>query len=128
MNNKYIPGVCNIGNSESLKRRNVGIFGIISTVSFSLLFFVFSVDPFFEFIIIFISLFYGILGLFQSREHFCVYYSYMKEYNFSDSDETPVTVTDKNDSNTDIKRAANMIFKSAALSLIYTILYTLITL
>ena len=82
MNDKYIPGQCNIGKYESEKRLRTGIFGAILSCSFSFLFYVFAIDKFIVFLVLFGSVFTALLGIIQSRMKFCAYYGILSVFNF----------------------------------------------
>ena len=80
--NRYIPGVCNIGNSEVRRRKMAGWAGLAITVLlYGLL--VLSDTPRSLRLIIFIPAAMAAIGFLQARTHFCAYFGLRGVYNFS---------------------------------------------
>ena len=80
--NRYIPGVCNIGKSETNRRKQAGWFGLILTVLL-LGMFVFLNAPRLWRLIIFIPATMAAIGFLQARMHFCAYFGMLGVFNFS---------------------------------------------
>lgn len=79
--NKYIPGVCNIGREEAKQRKLAGIIGFIVTViTFFLLTFYNAVNSLK--LIVIIPAVVSAMGFLQARAHFCVFYGLGSFFNF----------------------------------------------
>ncbi len=79
---KYIPGVCNIGRSEIKRRKQAGWFGLILTVLLLGMFIFLNVPPLWR-LIIFIPAIIAAVGFLQARMHFCAYFGMQGVFNFS---------------------------------------------
>jgi hypothetical protein len=79
--NKYIPGVCNIGREEIKQRKIVGIIGLIATVITLFLLIYFDTSIGIKFFI-FIPAVISSIGFLQARAHFCIYYGWASLFNF----------------------------------------------
>lgn len=79
--NKYIPGVCNIGREEIKQRKMIGIIGLIATVITLFLLIYFNTSIGIK-LFIFIPAFISSIGFLQARAHFCIYYGWASLYNF----------------------------------------------
>ena len=79
--NNYIPGACNIGKAEIIKRKQFGIVGLILTVLAYSLFVYFDVSRGIRFLVFFPALISAI-GFLQARMRFCVYYGLAEMFNF----------------------------------------------
>ncbi|MEO6728720.1 MAG: hypothetical protein ABIM99_02240 [Candidatus Dojkabacteria bacterium] len=84
MENKYIPGVCNIGKKETEFRRNFGIAGVTLSVVTAIVLFLLGVPSIFR-IIIFFPVFAAAFGLLQAYFHFCAEFAMVGVFNFSDT-------------------------------------------
>ncbi len=80
--NRYIPGVCNIGNGEIKKRKLAGWAGLVITVLLcgSL---VYSDAPRVLRLAVFIPATVAAIGFLQARFHFCAYFGMRGVYNFT---------------------------------------------
>ena len=123
---KYIPGQCNIGKYEAQKRLNIGIFGMIVAIGFSFIFYVIMFDKFIVFIVLFSSLFSGILGFLQYYNKFCVYYGILQVFNFENI-KNLTKVNNLNDIQKDKQKALKLILISSIIALIYSVIYIIIT-
>src|ERR1035437_6250616 len=79
--NKYIPGVCNIGREEIKQRKIVGIIGFTATVVTLFLLIYFNTPKSFK-LFIFIPAVISSIGFLQARAHFCIYYGWASLFNF----------------------------------------------
>ena len=80
--NQYIPGVCNIGKSETNRRKQAGWLGLIVTiVLYGLL--VYIGAPRLWRLFIFIPAMMAAVGFLQARMHFCAYFGMQGVFNFS---------------------------------------------
>ena len=68
---KYIPGVCNIGPAEIKSRMQAGWFGLILTVIVGALLFYIQAAPVTR-LVLFLPAFIGAIGFLQAYFHFCV--------------------------------------------------------
>ena len=78
----YIPGVCNIGKEERIRRRQTGIIGLIITIITFTLFVYFDVNKRNSFPCFFIRCNVSASGFLQSRMHFCVGFGLAEMFNF----------------------------------------------
>ena len=121
----YIPGQCNIGKYEARKRLNSCIFGIILAAGFSFFFYIFMIDKFIVFIILFGSMFAGVLGFLQYYNKFCVYFGFLQVFNFENI--TKLTkVLNLSDIEKDKQKALKLILISSIIALVYAVLYTIL--
>jgi hypothetical protein len=79
--NKYIPGVCNIGREEINQRKLVGMIGLVITVVTLLLLTFFNASFGLKLIVI-IPAVISSMGFLQARAHFCVFYGWASLFNF----------------------------------------------
>jgi len=79
--NKYIPGVCNIGREEIRQRKIVGIIGLIATIAALFLLIYFNASTGFK-LFIFIPAVISSIGFLQAKAHFCIYYGWASIFNF----------------------------------------------
>ncbi len=70
MQDKYIPGVCNIGKSEIKIRRQMGWIGFIVTVIFYSLMIYFEIPRVWR-LVLFIPSTIAAIGFLQAYMHFC---------------------------------------------------------
>ena len=84
---KYIPGVCNIGPEEIKKRKQAGWMGLIATILLWATFSWFDVPAVWR-----LSLFFPAMmsatGFLQAYMHFCAYFGFASLFNFSDVGKT----------------------------------------
>lgn len=122
---KYIPGQCNIGKYESVKRLKFGLFGAILCASLSYLFFIISVDKFIVFVSLFTSLFSAVFGILQYFNKFCVYYGLAQVFNFKNiKNLTKVENLDYIEK--DKQKALKIILISSISAFAYAVLYIVI--
>ena len=81
--NKYIPGTCNIGKQEMIKRRNGGIVAGIMAVIIAVALSVAHLDRYWRFIVFFPLLSFFI-GMQQWYYKFCVGFGMKGLFNFGD--------------------------------------------
>ncbi|CAG1001590.1 MAG: hypothetical protein OIN86_05570 [Candidatus Methanoperedens sp.] len=79
---KYIPGVCNIGKSEIKRRKQAGWSGLIITVILLGLLVYFDVPRPWR-LVIFIPAMMTAIGFLQAHMHFCAYFGMQGVFNFS---------------------------------------------
>jgi hypothetical protein len=79
--NKYIPGVCNIGREEINQRKLVGMIGLVITIVTLFLLIFFNASFGLKLIVI-IPAVISSMGFLQARAHFCVFYGWASLFNF----------------------------------------------
>ena len=79
--NKYIPGVCNIGREEINQRKLVGVIGLVITIVTLFLLTFFNASSGLKLIVI-IPAAISSMGFLQARAHFCVFYGWASLFNF----------------------------------------------
>ena len=79
--NKYIPGVCNIGDEEIRMRKRTGQIGLVVTIALWALFIWFDVPQIWR-LTLFIPATMSATGLFQAYMHFCAYFGFASLFNF----------------------------------------------
>ncbi|VVB89708.1 Uncharacterised protein [uncultured archaeon] len=82
MEDKYIPGVCNIGKSETERRKQAGWIGLVITVLLYILFVYLDVPRLLR-LAIFIPAMMAAAGFLQAHMHFCAYFGMSGVFNFS---------------------------------------------
>jgi len=85
--NKYIPGVCNIGPEEIKKRKQAGWMGFIATVALWAVFVWFGVAPAWR-LLLFLPAMMSATGFLQAYMHFCAYFGFASLFNFDDVGKT----------------------------------------
>ena len=78
---KYIPGVCNIGPAEIKRRRRSGWFGLGVTILLWLAFWVFGVPAAWR-LLLFFPAFLSAEGFLQAALHFCAGFGMKGVFNF----------------------------------------------
>lgn len=85
--NRYIPGVCNIGPAEIRKRKQAGWMGLIATIALWALFIWFAVPAVWR-LTIFLPATMSATGFLQAYMHFCAYFGLASLFNFGDVGKT----------------------------------------
>ena len=85
--NKYIPGVCNIGPEEIKKRKQAGWMGLIATVALWAVFVWFGVASAWR-LLLFLPAMMSATGFLQAYMHFCAYFGFASLFNFGDIGKT----------------------------------------
>jgi len=83
MENKYIPGVCNMGREEIKKRKTGGWTGLILTVVAIFLLWWLGVSKWWR-LVVFLPSVMGATGFIQAYSKFCVYFGFGHLFNFGD--------------------------------------------
>lgn len=84
---EYVPGVCNIGNSEIKRREQAGWAGLMLTAILLVLFVYLDVPRLLR-LVIFIPVAISVLGFLQARMRFCAYFGIKGVFNFGELGET----------------------------------------
>ena len=79
--NKYIPGVCNIGDEEIKKRKQAGWIGLIATAVLWILFIWFDTPSVWRLALFFPAMM-SATGFLQAYMHFCAYFGFASLFNF----------------------------------------------
>ena len=82
MQDRYIPGTCNIGKSEIERRKQGGWTGLIVTIILYALFAYYDTPRIWR-LIIFIPAMAAAIGFLQAHMHFCAYFGMAGVFNFS---------------------------------------------
>lgn len=85
--NKYVPGVCNIGDDEIKRRRQSGWIGLAATVVLWGIFVWLDAAPVWRLLIFFPAMM-SATGLLQAYMHFCAYFGFASLFNFGDVGKT----------------------------------------
>ncbi len=83
MPDEYIPGACNIGRSETRRRKQTGWIGLVATILLYALL-VYTGAPRILRLFIFIPAMMAAIGFLQARMHFCAYFGMRGVFNFSE--------------------------------------------
>jgi len=87
MENKYIPGVCNIGPAEIGKRKQSGWIGLAATVALWALLILLDVPQIWR-LALFLPAVISATGFLQAHMHFCAYFAFSSLFNFGDLGKT----------------------------------------
>ena len=85
--NKYIPGVCNIGPAEIRKRKRAGWIGLIATIALWVIFIWFAIPSIWR-ITLFLPAMMSATGFLQAYMHFCAYFGFASLFSFGDVGKT----------------------------------------
>ena len=83
MQEKYIPGVCNIGSAEIKKRKQAGWMGLIVTAIVWGVFIRFDVPAVWR-LTLALPAMMSATGFLQAYMHFCVYFGFWNLFNFGE--------------------------------------------
>jgi len=119
MEEKYIPGVCNIGPEEIKKRKQAGWMGLIATILLWAAFSWLDVPAVWR-----LSLFFPAMmsatGFLQAYMHFCAYFGFASLFNFGDVGKTD-SVSQAEFRAKDRRRAWQIIIHSVLIGLIISL-------
>ena len=116
-NNRYIPGVCNIGPAEIRMRRASGIFGLFVALAMFGLFYVVPVEPLLR-LFIFVPAVLAASGFLQAQLHFCARFGMQGLFNFGDDIRHQESVDQAEYRRKDQRKAITIIAGSAAIGLV----------
>ncbi len=120
----YIPGVCNIGSSESALRSRIGWVGLGGTIVLGILLLAAGVSPVWRLLIV-IPAFAMTLGFLEAYLHFCVNFGLRSVFNFQEAGKTPEQIWKNELRAQDRKRAFILIGASAAIALAVGVIFSL---
>ena len=115
----YIPGTCNLGKAEIRRRQFVALLGLLLTVS-TLVGLIGSDAPANARWGLFVPLMVFAIGFIQSRKKFCLAYGFMGTFNLGKIGDMS-RVQSPEDRRADRKTALSILFQSAALALLITV-------
>ena len=84
---KYIPGVCNIGPAEIKKRKQTGWMGLVATIVLWTAFIWFDA-PYAWRLLLFFPAMMSAAGFLQAYMRFCAYFGFASLFNFGDVGKT----------------------------------------
>ena len=116
--NKYIPGVCNIGPAEIKKRKQAGWIGLILTVALWAIFIWFDIPSIWRLTLFFPAMM-SVTGFLQAYMHFCVYFGFANLFNFGDVGKTD-SVSQAEFRKNDRRKAWQIVSYSILISLVIT--------
>lgn len=119
---KYIPGVCNIGKSEIKRRKQAGWSGLIITVILLGLLIYFDMPRPWR-LVIFIPAMIMAIGFLQARMHFCAYFGMHGVFNFSPDIGKTDTVEQAEFRAMDRRKAWQIIAYSAIIGAVVAIIF-----
>lgn len=85
--NKYVPGVCNIGEEEIRKRKQSGWMGLIATILLWTVFIWLDVPATWRLTLFFPAMM-SATGFLQAYMNFCAYFGFASLFNFGDVGKT----------------------------------------
>lgn len=115
--NEYIPGVCNIGNTEAKSRRRLALNFTVITICMWVLLLVVSASLLL-FLVLAFPAFVAATSYIQSAEHFCAGFGAEGLYNFSDQLGNAVKSKNPSDHVKDKKKAINITIRAGVVGLI----------
>ncbi len=125
MNNKYIPGVCNIGKKEIEFRKRFGFAGLTLSVVTIIFLYLLGVPSLFR-IILFLPVFASAFGFLQAHFHFCAEFAMLGVFNFSDTLRKTESVMQADARRLDQVKALKILLISFLLATFATIIFILL--
>ena len=120
----YVPGQCNLGNTEITRRRRVGYIGLVLSLVFIVVSEIFDFPKGYK-LLLFIPMAYAFTGFFQARQHFCVLYGFMGLARTSDTGKY-IKIKDMADHRKDLRMVAILLLKAIAAGAVVTAIYYLL--
>lgn len=78
---RYIPGICNIGREEIRKRKLIGFIGLVFTIV-TLFIITYYNSPIHIKLLVIIPAVVSSIGYLQAKVHFCIFYGWAAFFNF----------------------------------------------
>lgn len=119
--NKYIPGVCNIGDEEIKKRKRAGWGGLIATIILWGIFVWFNVPQVWR-LSLFIPAMMSATGFLQAYMHFCAYFGFASLFNFGPKVGKTDSVSQAEFRAKDRKKAWQIVIYSIIIGLVISLL------
>lgn len=119
MENKYIPGVCNIGREEIKRRKTAGWTGLILTIVTIILLSMLDAPKAWR-LLVFIPAVMGANGFIQAYNRFCVYFGFGHLFNFGDVGKTD-SIEQKEFRKKDRARAWQLLSYALGVGLVITV-------
>jgi hypothetical protein len=117
MQNKYVPGVCNIGEAEIRKRKRIGWAWLIATIMIFAVFMIPGVPRSWRLVLILTSTI-SASGFLQARMRFCAYFGALGIFNFGDDFSKKDTVQQAEFRAKDRRKALQIITYSAIIGIV----------
>lgn len=121
---EYISGTCNIGGAEVRRRQVSGVIGAVLSVTFSLAC-IWVNAPKGVRSLVFIPLVVALTGWLQSRSRFCAAFGLLGIFNFGELGKA-TRIVEPDQRSRDRKRALVLLTQAVALSVVFTLVFTLI--
>jgi hypothetical protein len=118
--NKYIPGVCNIGDEEIKMRKRSGWIGLIITVVLWAAFIWFDIPSIWR-LTLFLPVMMSATGFLQAYMHFCAYFGFASLFNFGNVGKTD-SVQQAEFRTQDRRRAWQIVIYSILIGLVASLL------
>ncbi len=122
---KYIPGVCNIGPAERARRRQAGLFGILTSIVLIVTLIAIGAPRGWRLLLI-IPLTAAALGYLQDYFHFCVGFGLKGLYNVINSVGTTDNITLAKYRAADRRKAFTILYLSLAMGTVIALLCFLV--
>lgn len=117
----YVPGVCNINQTETAYRRKAGYVGLALSIVAAMLLVGLGVDRYFR-LVVAIPIFISAIGFLQAKNKFCVGYAAASLQNTTEGSTDAKEVSDKKAVAADKKRANALNLQALAITTIVTLL------
>lgn len=124
-NQKYIPGVCNIGPAERAKRRQSGLVGLVASIVLMGTLVAIGAPRGWRLLLL-IPLSGAAIGYLQDRFHFCVGFGFKGLYNVINSAGITDDVSQAEFRNKDRQKAKKIVLLSLAIGAVITLLCFLV--
>jgi hypothetical protein len=125
VDNKYIPGVCNIGPAERAKRRQTGYIGLLASLVLLVTLIAIGAPRGWRLLLI-IPLSAAALGFLQDWFHFCIGFGLKGLYNVINSAGTTDSISQAEYRAKDKKKAISILWLSLASGVVVAVLLFLI--
>jgi hypothetical protein len=116
MGNKYVPGVCNIGDADVRKRRMIGWTWLIAAIVLFAVFMLPQTPASWHLILIFPAT-VSAAGFLQARMHFCAYFAALGIFNFGEDFRSKESVQQAEFRAKDRRKAMQIIAYSIAIGI-----------
>lgn len=125
MENKYVPGVCNIGPKEIENRKRFGYLGFILTIFTIAIILLLNIPSILR-IVIFLPIFLTTISFLQAKFHFCAEFAMTGVFNFSDKLRKTESIVQQEFRKQDQAKALKILGISLLISTILTIIFILL--
>jgi hypothetical protein len=122
---KYIPGVCNIGPAERARRRQTGYIALLTSIILMVTLVTIGAPRAWRFLLV-LPLSGAAIGFLQDRFHFCIGFGLKGLYNVINSAGITDSVSQVEYRAKDRKKAVSIVWLSLAMGVVITILCFLV--